>query len=688
MYHQQGNITKATTYYQEVLSLQENHAGALHFLGLIAMTQKDYETALHNIEQAISCCKTKAVYWNNYGVVLKMFGRNQEAKTAYENAIKLKSNYADAWANLGQILLLLNEENLKIAYSLNNALTSVPNHSDALSHLAELRRREKQYLECAKILQKLLDLRKDDISLRRQIAECYASSNRYETAAEYFAPIAESQPINVEIQHRYAILLGESGKINEAKQKFTQASFLPNGKSLWRWKHLWYCPIYFDNTRQIDNYWQNLHNELDSAIAEQKIYDWRTLVYDGFTSSFHLPHHNRCCREIKEKFAEFFLPSFQVFHRPKFPFLKRRNGKIRVGFLVTPGHEGGFLRYMSGVVRRLNRNRFEIVLIYHQSTKNRYKNFSQDNEIQHVMFAWHFENAVQTIRESECDIIYYWKVGADVWNFFLPMTRLAPIQCTSWGTHGTSGLKQIDYSLSHNLAEIENAQEHYTEKLFLINEAPTFQPRMKIPKTYSRRELELPEKDAIYFCPHRMSKYYPDYDFYLKEILENDPKGHILLLMGDSPILAKKFQNRMKRNIGETLFRRMIFIPKQSPQRYNCLIAASTMILDSSVYSGGITAYDALSFGVPCITQTGSLLIQRYPYSYYETMKLENAPITTNRDEYVRTAVLLGTDKEYHQLISSQIHEKSDLLFKRNEVISQFEHFFETVVSESSVSLR
>jgi predicted O-linked N-acetylglucosamine transferase (SPINDLY family) len=680
-YHKCCDFINAGLCYQQILTLDSRHDGAWHFLGVIALTQNDYHNALKNIERAISLCSTKSIYWNNYGVVLKLLGRNAEAKAAYEKALAIHPDYADAWSNLGQIQLILKQEHHKIEHAVNQALCLVPQHPDALSHLAELRYRQGRYQECTELLQKLLTLRKNDIALLRQIAECYASVNRHEKAVEFLSQAVSLQPDNAEIRHRFGTMLGESGKISESKQQFRKASLFSNGKDIWRWKHLWYCPVYFDNTQQIDDYWQQLNSDLDEAIAEENVYGWKALAAEGFTSSFHLPHHNKCCREIKEKFTRLFALSFKSFQRPELKYHGRKSGKIRVGFLVTPGHEGGFLRYTSGIIERLNRDRFEIVLIYHQSTLSKYRRFSNNSHITHLVFDWNFETTVKIVSEAGCDIIYYWKAGADVWNFFLPMTRLAPIQFTSWGTHGTSGIRHIDYSLSHDLAESENAQEHYTEKLFLINEAPTFQPRIPMPKSCLRKELGLPEDGAVYFCPHRLSKYHPDYDHYLKEILEKDSKGHLLLLIGDSPTLAEKFKNRMKRNIGSSLFKRMIFMPKQTPYCYNRLIAVSTMILDSPVYSGGLTAYDAFSFGVPCVTQTGPLLVQRYPTACYKAMGIKEA-VTTCREDYVRTAVQLGTDRDYRQYFSDQIKERSCVLFDQSGVIQQFETFFESIISE------
>ena len=679
-YHKRGDLERAKVCYRQVLAQNDSHAGAWHFLGVVALLQNDIHKAREHIEKALDLCDNNPVYFNNYGVVLKTAGCLHEAKTAFEKAITLHSQYADAWSNFGQMLLLLQEEEQGIEHAITKALHLVPNHPDALLHLAELRHRQERHAECAELLIKILPRQPNDVALLCRIAESHIAAKQFEQATKFLLRAEQIAPNQEEIQHRLGLCYGETDEISKAKTHFRNAATLPKGKSPWRWKHLGYCPVYFDNARQIDDYWQQLHHDLDEAIAENNVYDWRTLVYDGFISSFHLPHHDKCCREVKEKFTQLFAPSFVQFQRPELKYPHRSSGKIRVGFLVTKGHEGGFYRYTSEIIKRLDPKRFEAFLIYHESSAKAFQDMTEQNHVTHLTFDWNFEATVAKIKNAECDIIYFWKVGADVWNFFLPMCRLAPIQFTSWGTHGTSGVHHIDYSLSYRLAEIENAQEHYTESLYLIDEAPAFQPRMQLPFTFSREELGLPAHGAIYYCPHRLSKYHPDYDFYLKGILENDPDGRILLLLGDASPTADRIKERMRRNIGKTLTKHIIFIPKQPPLRYNQLMAAATMILDSHIYSGGITAYDSLSYGVPSVTNVGPLLVQRYPFSSYKAMGIDDAPMATNRDEYVRAAVRVGTDADYRRQLTEQILERGDLVFERSSVVPQFESFFENAI--------
>jgi Predicted O-linked N-acetylglucosamine transferase, SPINDLY family len=640
VFHKQNDLTNALLHYQRVLELEPRHAGALHFLGVIALTRKDHAAAISYFEQALAICDSKPVYWNNYGVALKETQRYAEAKTAFEKAIALNPNYADAWSNLAIVSNLLQESFSIVEKYSQAALRLQPDHIELLRHLGELYIKEKQIFKAATI----------------------------------FKQLVATFPQNAEYQHRLACLYGDCGEIEDAKKHFRAAVTCPKGHHVWRWKHLWYCPTFFECEEDINDYWHQLHSDLDEAIAENNTYDWRTLAYESFTHSFNLPHFKRCCRDVLEKFARIFSPSFP-FERPIYKPGKR----IRVGFLVTSGHEGGFLRYCVPLLERFNHDSFEVILIYHRNAKVRMETGFHNCRIQHFVFDWNFEKTVKTVRELRCDIMYYWKVGADKWNFFLPMCRLAPIQFTSWFTHGTSGLEHIDYYLTWDKAEVPHAQEHYTEQLFRINTNPNFEPKILPPKPYSRTQLHLPESGAIYFCPHRLAKYQPIFDDYFKQILERDTKGHLLLLLGEPSPLTKRFQDRMRKNIGEKIYQRILFLENQPPVQYYRYLANATTVLDSPIYACGISGFDALSFGVPCVTQTGELLVHRYTSVLYDEMSIPELK-TSSKEEYVEQAVKLGADEEYRKNISQRILDNNHRVFEDENVPREWERFMQQTV--------
>ena len=76
--------------------------------------------------------------------------------------------------------------------------------------------------------------------------------------------------------------------------------------------------------------------------------------------------------------------------------------------------------------------------------------------------------AIRQVREARCDLIYFWEVGTDPLNYFLPFARLAPVQATGWGTAITSGVAAVDYFLltSELIEQPARSESQYTERLW------------------------------------------------------------------------------------------------------------------------------------------------------------------------------------------------------------------------------
>lgn len=674
VFHSQNRFSEVELLYRQIHEVSPHHAETLHRLGELAFSQNRYPDALQFIEDSLKYQNDNSVYCNNYGVVLQKLNRAEDARKAFEKAILLQPNYSDALANLASLFLSLHHHDEDVERLFTEALKNDPKHLNARFRFAEFLFREKRYDESLKQLKTLLEITPNDAAILMRTAENYASLRRFFKAAEYIKQAVLADPGNSSLLERLASYQGELGEIDDAKNTFHKIAELNPNHHIWKWKHLAFCPVFFENEIQIDDYWIKLNRELDEAISEQKRYDWKTLPYVGFTSSFNLSHINKPCRYVKEKYAKLFAPSFPV-ERPEY----RPEKKIRVGFLVTPGHEGGFLRLTSGIIESLDPEKFEVVLLFNETTKEHFEKFKRA-DLEKVPFSWNFEEAVQTIRSARCDLLYYWKVGADTWNFFLPMCRLAPIQFTSWGTHATSGVEQIDYYLSWDKVEVPHAQEHYTEKLFLLRTSPLYEPLLQDLPSASRKELKLPENGAIYFCPHRAPKYHPMFDGYLKGILEQDRTGHIVLVLGKDWEEGKQFIDRMRKTIGEELFTRMIVLPHLNLRQYFRFLSVSSVALNSPVFTGGITTIDGFIYGVPCITQTGEYMYQRHSSAYCEEFGVPET-VALNREEYVEKAVKIGKNDAFRKITSSRILDHREMFYDNKETVHEWERFILEVTS-------
>jgi predicted O-linked N-acetylglucosamine transferase (SPINDLY family) len=617
--HRTGDLVGAEQCYRSILEVAPNHADAWHLLGVIFHQRHQLEAALQHLETALSLRQDKAVYHNNYGVVLKDAGRLRDAIVALRRAIELDPSYTDAHANLATPYLLQHDP------------------TRAENELAIVRARNPDHLAVRHLLRDL----------------------RFKQAGRLFA----------------------QGRLAPADRAYHEAASLPGGKELWRWHSLGFCPPVFPDEQSIDRYWTGLDQHLERALEANIPLDWRTLPEDGFTPSFNLPHLNKCCREIKEKFDRLFSKAFP-FKQPTLTETQKNREKIRVGFVATAGHHRGFLRVHQYILEHLDRRKFEVFVICPTPIIAACRKMIKSDDIQWIGLPQRFDLAVQTLFDTKCDILDHWKVGGGTLDYFLAMAGAAPIQCTSFGSHGTSGVQAIDYYLSSSIIEPPNSASQYTERLILFDSYATAHQRHPTQKPVTREELGLPPTGGIYFCPHRLPKYHPLFDHYLRLILENDSTGHLLLLVGKNKEQAAPLIARLKQTLGNDLFRRVLLATTFPLDVYKKHLSVVSCILDSPVYVGALTVHDAFNQGVPVVTIPGKFLVQRYTFGLYRLMGIESL-IAADAEEYAAIAVRLGTEPDYRQSMSEKIIQKNEFVFAPNKTLHNYEQFFESVASGS-----
>ena len=103
------------------------------------------------------------------------------------------------------------------------------------------------------------------------------------------------------------------------------------------------------------------------------------------------------------------------------------------------------------------------------------------------------------------------------------------------------------------------------------------------------------------------------------------------------------------------------------------------MIIDSPVYAGDLTSFDAFSFGVPEVTLSGQLYVQNFATGIYRRMGLDDLPCQTI-EQYVDLAIRLGTEADYRQEVSRRILERNHLIFENADTVREHERLFELML--------
>ena len=224
-------------------------------------------------------------------------------------------------------------------------------------------------------------------------------------------------------------------------------------------------------------------------MLEAELYPERSFIFKSdFMPPFSLQYQGGNDRKIKERFAQLCRPAFQHVE-----LLSPSCPRIRVGFIVTLGQEGVFLRCMKGILQHLDRNQFDVFLFAHVASAKKMEKALAGTETSVIGIDHRFNTTCRHIASFGCDVINHWKVGSDILSYCLPFAKLAPVQWTSWGIEATSGMNEINYYLSSRWVEDATAQQYYTENLYLLDGLPSFQYRAPTtPPAKSRAELGLP----------------------------------------------------------------------------------------------------------------------------------------------------------------------------------------------------
>jgi predicted O-linked N-acetylglucosamine transferase (SPINDLY family) len=219
-----------------------------------------------------------------------------------------------------------------------------------------------------------------------------------------------------------------------------------------------------------------------------------------------------------------------------------------------------------------------------------------------------------------------------------------------------------------------SAAKHYTEKVITQSLANIFYTAPVLDSTPSRLKLQLPE-GHLYGCPQTLFKFHPDFDHVMLQILKGDPMAKIVLLEGKFPYWKEIVLNRLKRKSPEVLSR-IHWLPALSRSEYIEMLACMDVLLDPFPFGGGNTTLEALAVGTPVVTLPPLFARGRLAHAFYVQMGYTDL-ITSDPEDYIRTALRLGTDPIARAKASNKIEESRGVLYENMDAVREFEALLE-----------
>ncbi len=358
-------------------------------------------------------------------------------------------------------------------------------------------------------------------------------------------------------------------------------------------------------------------------------------------------------------------------------------GRIRVGFVSAELRVHTITRYFGAWLERLDPRRFEVHAWHlgaiHDEVTAR---------ICACVHAFHacpdtpLEALAAAIRAARLDVLVHLEIGLDGRQHVLGSLRLAPVQCAAYGHPVTTGLQGIDVFLGADAAEPADAASHYRERLERL-------PGLGVafaPPPAPGDGSWLPRKPGrpLLLCLQTLFKLVPEFDDLLARIIA--ATDAVVVFFESPAALGERFLMRAGARLaaeGLDPSRHLVILDRRSHEDYLGGIAAADLVLDTTVFCGGATSFDALSVGTPIVTLEGRFMRARQGAAMLRLIDADEL-VARTPDEYVRIAVELCRDEARRRHWRAHLLRRAPELFDRADALPAFEAFLERAAADAA----
>ncbi|MEG4580616.1 tetratricopeptide repeat protein [Microcoleus sp. MON1_C5] len=543
------------------------------------------------------------------------------------------------------------------------------------------------YEAAIKHYQRFLESQTGDVEIYFNLSECLIKLNLIEEAIAILEEGIDHYPTAGQLHFQIIKLCQQNGRTQEARSRAEKTTqILLNEYVFQLLRHLT-LPIVYNTSDEIQFYRERFVQGLENLIQQTslKTPEDQINALRGFSSftNFYLAYQPHNVVESQSKYANLLhqvmtanYPQW-VQPQPMPPLLE--NGKIRVGYISSYLHSYSGTLWLTGWLRYCDRKEFEIYCYYTGNDPDpiteQFRQYSDRfHDIPHNL-----EAVCQQIIDDKLHILVFPEIGMDAPTIQIAALRLAPVQCSAWGHPVTSGLPTIDYFISSELMEPENAQLHYSETLIKLPNIGVAYPKPTVGKlNNSRLDFDLREDAVIYLCCQAPFKYLPQYDFILAEIARRLPQAQFIFPRGEL------LRERLKRafaavNLDSEHYCLFRTIPTR--QDYIAINFLSDVFLDTFTWSGGNTSLEAIACNLPIVTCPGEFMRGLHAYSFLKMLGVTDT-IAKNEEEYIEIAVKLGIDSKWRRDISQRMSQRQGDLFDDKVCVTALEAFYQEVVRE------
>jgi predicted O-linked N-acetylglucosamine transferase (SPINDLY family) len=719
-----GQLSGALSHYQRAAKLDPTNPQTWHQLGVCALQSGNLALAAKHFRECLKLNPQSAETLNNLGVVLRRTGKHAESIETFRAALAARPQYVEAIYNLGlahealgtfgaaeqawRQALYWRSNDFNVTSALGNLLRRGGRLDDAIPVLMQARRLSPDSAQAnGTLAQTLLDLTRP----REALGYAQAAVALEPASAPWWATLGRTERLLHNVEAAIAALrkaialapddwvsrcelglaLAEAGEIEESRTILSTTQIGERSAERLRWTVLLSLPSVYASEIEVDAERIRFSSGLDEIAATLRV-DTPAHCQSAYESvcgivPFQLDYQARDNTTLHNRFGDLVTRVMQAtashLAQPCDWRPRAHGARIRVGIISSHLMHHTVSRYFRKLLAGLDPSRFEVRVWYSGEVRD----FSTDYIAEHVAaFEQVNEDALLSaarIRAAQLDALIYPEIGMDPRHQVLGALRLAPVQCALYGHPATTGLTGIDYFLSADALEPENAQDHYRERLVRLPGLGTVPERPSMPGDGGWLDAYT-DGAAIGLCLQNHLKLPPSFDAVVAQIAQHSG-ARIGFFVRNSGV-AQRFRRRIEAAFaarGLDPIRTLVFLPAKDHATYLGAVARATLILDTPGFSGGATSLDALSAGAPVLTWQGTMARGRQTAGMLAMMGIDGL-VAADENEYVHKAVALIADEPRRTALRAQILERNAVLFEGAGVIAALEDFLDTTTRRAA----
>jgi protein O-GlcNAc transferase len=602
-----GQRDAAVSSFRRAINIHPDFAEAHSNLGLALTELGQFDAALISCRRALELKPDFAEAHNNLGNALKELGQLDDAAASYRRAIQFRPAFPEALNNLGA------------------ALEELDNLGTALEELGQF---DAALISC----RRALELKPDFAEAHNNLGITLTELGQLDAALLSYRRAVELKPDFVDAHYNLGITFAKLGQLYEAVISYRRA--------------LQIKPDFAKAHTNLGNALKDSGQHAAALASYRRALKFKPDIAKAFNNLLFIlnytTHSLESCVEEARKFGRMVdkkvttrFSSWQCAEKPE---------RLRVGMVSGDLNNHPVSYALKSLLAHLDPARVELIAY---STNQKVDEFTA--LIKPHFAAWkpiYGLNDGAAARLIHADGVHVLlDLSGHTEHNRLPMFawKPAPVQASWLGYFATTGVTEMDYLLTSEVAVPKAHQRHFTETVrYLPDTWLCFTP----PKV-DLHVASLPALQNGYLtfgCFQRLDKIGEEMLTAWANIFTLLPTARVRMAckqLGD-PAVATQFVERLQRH-GIDPARVTMQGAAMSREGYLTRYAEVDVMLDTFPYPGVTTTCEALWMGVPTLTLAGDTLLSRQGAGVLTAAGLEDW-VATSVAEYIAKAVALADD--------------------------------------------